>query len=651
MTDFIREVEDKVQFATNHYASRDGDQDAVETVYKADFKTDPDIRDAGLQLVNVPTGQSIVKMYSSYLGVGIDIKTQVLPLDDSDKEQMRCTKLERYLDAVRWASEYEAHSRSYQDFVFYYLFRGWGVFKVLFYPELIDTYNFPIRILARDPHYVYPIFGLTGPLYVVEKYDRYVGDIKRELSALWENKKNKDAVVWKKPALDEYVDTEEIEVVEYWDDKMKGLKVGGTWVWLMPHHYQQKGEAGIIPYSFAFCEKTPIADGKWMGRSVIAPIVDVIKQQAILMSKVTTATELMFYPQILAESPSGQPVIFSSAPGQVQPIPPGSKITVLNPTPNPMHLTTLMAWYDKAISLFGLPDAMWGVQPGQVQAGYAISMLQQGAKTKIGEKAAELEAAISRMHEHVLRLTEIFAPLTKEGFKLHPVEDVRMPRATDSRPHPLTITADDVAGHYRNRVSLTPDLPNDQALQWRVAQMAREPHGTTGLPLASDAYIRSDIVNIPHPDVEAERVLNQYLLTNPTVQEAQARIFIHQWLQDHKKELAKVERAEEKEREKEQKSMEQNMDAQIQAAYEEAMARGEVPPELQPAGPPGAPPGMAPQGPPMGPPGAPPLAGEGSMMGMSPDQLPPSFLGMSPNPPLPEDELAVRLADRQLRGQ
>lgn len=646
MADFKSEVEAKIDFATNHYASRDGDQKAVEEVYKAEFSTDPDMRDAGLALVNVPTGQSIVKMFASYLGIGIDVKTQVLPLDESDKEQMRCTKLERYLAAVRYASEYEAHSRSYQDFVFYFLFRGWGVFKTLFYPEYIDTFNFPIRILARDPHYVYPIFGLTGPLYVVEKYDRYVGDIKRELGALWERKKNKDTIVWKKPNFGEYVDTEEIEVVEYWDSERKGLRVGGEWVWLMPHNYQKEGETGIIPYSFAFCEKTPIADGKWMGRSILAPIADVIKEQAKLMSKVTTATELFFYPQILVETPHGEAFVMGSAPGQVQPIPPGSKVTVLNPTTNQMLLTTLMSWYEKSISLFGLPDAMWGVQPGQVQAGYAISMLQQGAKTKINEKANEIQAAIARAHEHVLRLTEIFAPLTEEGFKLHPVEDVRMP-STD-RPHPLTITDDDVAGHYRNRVTITPDLPNDQALMWRVAQMAREPHGVTQLPLASDAYIRSDIVKLAHPDVEAERVLNQFLSTHPDVREAQARIYVHDWLKQHKKELDKIERAEEKEREKEEKKMEQSMEEMMQKAYEEAVARGEVPPELMPAPP--AQPGMAPQGPPMGP-GVPPMQGEGAMAGMAPTELPPSYMGLSPNPPLPEDELAIRRAEQQMRGR
>lgn len=646
MADFKSEVEAKIDFACNHYASRDGDQKAVEEVYKASFSTDPDIRDAGLTLVNVPTGQSIVKMFASYLGIGIDVKTQVLPLDESDQEQIRCTKLERYLAAVRYASEYEAHSRSYQDFVFYFLFRGWGVFKTLFYNEYIDTYNFPIRILARDPHYVYPIFGLTGPLYVVEKYDRYVLDIKLELKALWERKKDKDAIAWKKPDFGEHMDTDKIEVVEYWDDKFKGLRVGGEWVWLSPHHYQKKGERGIIPYSFAFCEKTPIADGKWMGRSILAPIVDVIKEQAKLMSKVTTATDLFFYPQILVETPHGEAFVMSSAPGQTQPIPPGSKVTVLNLSANQMLLTTLMAWYEKSISLFGLPDAMWGVQPGQVQAGYAISMLQQGAKTKIGEKANEIQAAIARAHEHVLRLTEIFAPLTKEGFKLHPVEDVRMP-STDTRPHPLTITADDVAGHYRNRVTITPDLPNDQALMWRVAQMAREPHGTTGLSLASDAFIREDIVKLAHPDVEAARVLNQYLSTNPQVQEAQAALYTQQWLDDHKKELKALERAQEKERAKEEEKVEQSMEEMMEKAYQEALARGEVPPELQPAPP--MQPGMAPQGAPMGP-GAPPLTGEGAMMGVPPEVVPPSYLGMQPNPQLPPDELAMRAAEQRLRG-
>ena len=640
--EIIAEVEDKVQFARNLYASRDGDQDAVEAVYKAEFSVDTDMKDAGLKLVNVPTAQAICKMYASYLAVGADIQTTVLPRDETDKEQAACTKLERYLEAVRWASEYEAHERAYQNFVFYFLFRGWGVFKVLFYPEYVDTYNFPIRILARDPHYVYPVFGLTGPLYVVENYKRYVGDLKRELQGLWDGKKSKDTVVWKPPDFGEFVDTEKVEVTEYWDNERKGLRVGGEWVWLQPHHYQMKGETGLIPYSFAFCEKTPIADGKWLGRSVIAPIQDVIKQQAILMGKVTTATEIMFYPTIMAETPHGQPIFCSSAPGQWVQIPPGSKITVLNPTPNPLHLTTLMAWYEKSISLFGLPDAMWGVQPGQVQAGYAISMLQAGAKTKLSEKAAEIEAAIGRAQEHVLRLTEIFAPLSEDGFKVYPME---------AGP-PLVITEGDVDGRYRNRVRITPDMPQDQALQYRIAQMAREPHGVTNLPLVSDAFAREEIVKIPHPDIEQQRVLSEFLTTHPQVQEAQAAIFVQQWLDDHKQELKALERAQEKEQKKKEKDMEKQMEAMIQQAYEEAVAQGQVPPELMPAGQPGmAPPGVpTPPGAPGAAPGVPPMTGEGAMAGMPPEALPPSYMGLSPNPPLPDDELAMRLAEQRLRG-
>ena len=624
-------MEDKISFATNLYAERDGDQDSVLEVYKAEFTTDPDIRDSGLTLVNVPTGAAVVKMFASYLGIGLDIATQVLPFDESAKEQALCTKLERYLASVRWASEYESHRRAYSNFVWFYLTRGWGVFKTLFYPEYVDTYQFPIRILDRDPHYVYPVFGDTGPLYVVEKYDRYVGDLHRELDALWDRKKDKEAVVWKPPDFEEYVDTEEVEVTEYWDDELKGLRVAGEWVWLMKHHYNHDDGTGIIPYSFAFCEKSPLPDGKWMGRSVLAPIADVIKQQAVLMSKVTTATELFYYPQILVETPHGESFIMSSAPGEARPIPPGSKVHIINPIPNQMLVNTLMGWYEKAISLFGLPEVMWGIQPGEVQAGYGIAMLQAGAKTKITEKANEIETAIARTHEHVLRLTEIFAPLAEDGFKIHP---------TDKPGPPLVITAEDVAGHYRNRVRITPELPQDQALQWKTAQMAREPHGVTRLPLASDSYIREEILRLRHPDVEATRVLNEFLATHPDVQEVQAQLFIQQWMADHKKEIDKMKKAMEKEQEKQQQDMMKQMEQQVLEAYRQAMEQGQVPPQLMPAG---APPG-APGAPPGMPPGAPPMGGEGSM-GMSPDQLPPSFMGQGPSPVLPQD-MGGRVAER-----
>ena len=614
MVNLLGEVEEKVTFACNLYTERDGDIEDVEAVFKAEFDVDEDVKDLGLSIVNVPTGQAQVKIHKSYLSIGLDIACQVLPQDESEEEEARCTKLEKYLAAVRWESERRAQRRAYSDFVWYFLARGAGVFKTLFYPDLVGSYYFPIRITARDWRYVYPVFGDTGPLFVVEKYERYVGDLKRELHALWGRKRDKEATVWKPPDFGEYLDTDKVEVVEYWDDTLKGLRIAGEWVWLMPHHYQVEGIGGIIPYSFAFCEPTPLADAKWMGRSVIAPLKDIIKQQSILMSKVATATELFYYPQILVETPHGEAFVMSSAPGEVRPVPPGSKVTVLNPVPNQALVTTLMAWYEKAISLFGLPEVMWGVQPGEVQAGYAIAMLQGGAKTKLAEKATEIEAAISRTYEHVLQLTEIFAPLAKGGFRIYPAE---------GGGPPLSVTADDVAGHYRNRVKITPELPQDQLMQWRIAEMARRPHQVTKLPLASDAYIREEILKLKHPDIEAERVLDEFLSSHPEIQEAKARLFVHNWMKEHRAELEKMRREMERMEERERKKAMKDMEAQVIKAYREAVERGEVPPELMPEGA-----------------EMPPEA-----TGLPPEILPPSFEGQGPGP-VPIEEVPERVVER-----
>lgn len=656
MADFREEVEDKIQFAVNLYADRNGDQDNVMEVLQAEFDIDRDIQDSKLTLVNVPTAQAIVKLFQSYLAIGLDIATQVLPHDESDEEQELCTKLEKYLAAVRAASEYDAHRAAYQNFTWWFLARGWGVFKTLFYPEYVDSYYFPIRILDRDPHNVYPLFGDTGPLYVVEKYDRYVGDLKRELDALLDKKREKDVLVWKRPDLKEYADTEQVEVTEYWDEKFKGLRVAGDWVWLRPHLYQIGDQPGIIPYSFAFCEKMPLSDGKWMGRSIIAPIMDIIKQQSVLMSKVATATEIFYYPQILVKTPHGESFVMSSAPGQVRNVPPGSEVQVLNPQPNQMMLDRLMVWLEKSVSLFGLPDVLWGVQPGQVQAGYAITALQAGAKTKISQKAGEIETAVVRTHEHVLRLTEIFAPLAKGGFEIYPVDEVA--KGTRAGP-PLQVTADDVAGHYKTRVKITPDLPQDQLMQWKVAQMAREPSKVTNLPVASDAYVREEIIKLKHPDVEEERLLDEFLSTHPDIQKAKAALFVHQWMRDHKPELEKMVKELEKEAEKERKKVEKEREkerekmetgealdeAMIQRVYQEALAQGLVPPELQPVGAPPSgmpPPGMLPGAPPMGP-GAPPGG-----TGLPPEMMPPSLMGAGPGP-APTEGVDERIVEQMMR--
>ncbi|RLC76415.1 MAG: hypothetical protein DRJ03_28720 [Chloroflexi bacterium] len=601
MANLLSDVDDKITFAINQYTERNSRMDAVEELFKMEFDIEQDVEDQNLELVASPRAQAILKMFQSFLAVGPDLTIQVLPQEESDEEQERCTKLERYLHAVRAASEFETGRSTYANFVFWFLFRGWGVFKTLFFPHFVDTNYFPIRILDRDPYNVYPVFGVTGPLYVVEKYDRYVGDIKRELRGLLAKKRDPEAVIWRMPDLTEYTDTDKVEVVEYWDTTNKGLRIAGQWVWLMPHHYKlDDEEEGIIPYAFAFCEETPLAEAEWLGRSVLDPLDNILRQQCILMSKVATATELFYYPQILVETPHGQSFVMSSAPGQVRPIPPGSKVTVLNPTPNQGLIRELMAWYDRDITLFGLPEAVWGLQPGRVQAGFAIAQLLSGVKTKLAEKANKIEMAMARAHEHVLRLTEIFAATSKKGgFEIYPAGDAAVP---------LLVTPEDVSGHYRNRVKISPDLPTDEALKWRIALMARKRDPQTKLPLVSDAYIREHIVNIKHPDVEEQRALNEFLETRPEIMEARAALFVHEWMKEHKAELEKMRRELEKMEAKERKKAEAEMEKKVLAAYREAVKRGEVPAPLMP-----------------------PEAK------MRPEELPPSFMGLGPQPAPPEE--------------
>jgi len=631
MSNLLSTIENKITFATGLYAARDGDIAEVEEVYKAEYTVDQDAEDLGVTVVNVPTGQSQVKIHRAYLSLGLDVSTQVLKHADTATEEKAVTLLEKYLEAVWYENDSRTGARAYNDFVWYLLVRGAGVFKALFYPEHVGTKRFPIRILARDYRYVYPVFGDTDLLFVVEEYDRYAGDVKRELGALWDKRKDSEAVVWRMPNLSEYADTDEVEVVEYWDDTLKGLRVGGQWVWLTPHHYEVDGE-GFIPYSFAWGEQTPLSDGKWKARSLLGPLKDVIRGQSKLISKLSTAIELFYYPQILVESPQGEAFVMSSAPGQVQPVPPGSKVTILNPTTNQMLVTTLMGWYEAAISLHGLAPVMWGVQPGQVQAGYAISLLQQGAKSKLTEKGQEIERAIAQVDEHVLKLTEVFAPLAEDGFHIYP--------AGKQRSSPLTITDADVGGHHRVRVSVTPQVPTDLALQWRIAGMARQPHPVTNLPVVSDAYIREEVVGLSHPDLEEARVIEEFLATHPEVREVQARMFVHQWMEEHAKEIRKLEKAEAKE----QAAQIEDIEATILQAYQEALAKGEVPPALVPQ--PGVAPGMAAPPGPM-PPGT---AAPPGMPGMPPEMLPPSLEGRGPETAIPDEQtraLLERLAGRR----
>jgi len=130
-----------------------------------------------------------------------------------------------------------------------------------------------------------------------------------------------------------------------------------------------------------------------------------------------------------------------------------------------------------------------------------------------------------------------------------------------------------------------------------------------------------------------------------TCKEAQARLFVHEWMKDHEKELRALERAEEREAQKRMKELQEMVMAEFMAAVE----RGEVPPGLMPtqgamppgAAPPGMPPGM-PQGMPQGVPQQGP--------GLPPETMPPSLMGRGPETATPE-EAPLRATERLVRGQ
>ena len=88
MAKLLEEIEAKITFAVGLYADRDGDIDDVEEVYKAEFDVDEDVKDSGLAIVNLPTGQAQVKIHKAYLSLGIDLSIQVLPHDETPTEEL-----------------------------------------------------------------------------------------------------------------------------------------------------------------------------------------------------------------------------------------------------------------------------------------------------------------------------------------------------------------------------------------------------------------------------------------------------------------------------------------------------------------------------------------------------------------------------------
>lgn len=408
------------------------------------------------------------------------------------------------------------------------------VLQVQYAPSLLDSEYFPIRTIVPDPMTVFEMPAATGLAYVATEETRCVWDIRKEIARRVESGREVEGAAQWKPFGEgrrKYSDEDQVLVSTYWDDKVYAVFVAEENVLPeTPHNY------GLLPFAIAYVEDSPFGEPEWRGQSVLAPIMDALKSEAALLSTLSDASEMFFYPVGIWQTPDGRCGWLTPNAASMTAVPVDAKITWYNPAPNVGILESYKRWLDEEISLYSLPAISFSLDmPSSQNSGFAIAQVLGQVMDKIQDKKQNLELALGQHFGQVLRLTETFASRAEEGkFKVMALPgENRVPRG---RRALIGVGEREIAGHHVVLTQITPMLPTERLSLLQQAAMMRQRDPVSRRPLVDDKTIRELMPEIfEHPDKINERIDDEYWSAQvPEVADWEKEEFMIEWRKDHK---------------------------------------------------------------------------------------------------------------------
>ena len=548
------------RFAKGQYGEALRFSAEVEKLWKADFDVPRDTSDSLTsskpRITRPARARAILEKFLTLLQIRASQEIHVVPKSTGETEQRSCEKLEQWLKGYQRILGMEMKKNVYRDFVYFFLLRGRGCIETRFDVKAIGGDYMPIRTMAHDPNQIYSVWGESGIGWYTKEYTRFSWDIKKEL----ENKNKTHNITLPDDP------NKRVLVVEYWDSNWNALLVDNQLVWVNEHEY------GFVPLCEAHCMGTPIADMRWAYQSVLGPIMDSLKQQYIMASKMATGVDLYYYPKVLVQSPTGQAVILDSGVVGVETqIPPDAKVTVLNPTTNAAVMQQLMSFLRADEQIGGIPEVAFAAEPANLQSGFAVSQVLSQVMDKIYDKKIAIEQALGWDFGHKLQLIEKFGDM--DGLKLSvPVTMSEVGGGGGAKRTTLiSITPDDVDGRIHVEVIIQPEMPQDRMIKAQLASAFRNP-GVDGQPLLDDRSILESVLDIDNHAEVSRRVREQMLpKMSPHIQEMITLASEQQWLNENKT-LVKL-------AEKRKKDIEEEQADKLALEQQSAPQQGGVPPE------------------------------------------------------------------------
>lgn len=441
----------------------------------------------GREQVTLPTAYNTVNLAMRLFAS--EPKIEVPPCHPTEGKDGQANLRERWLRAAWMTADYQQRRSIVSDLVWQSLVRGRHAVEVKWVkeelPEKLKEKRFPILIRTLDPLNVGVREGPLWTEYAFHKYTQKVNQISQRYPTI----KRRDSIKEKIRRNSEL----ELDVVDMWWTGDDGSVWNGV---VVDQEFVKKPvqtDYPFIPIIEGFGDSAPIAGEAYKGISILHPMKDLYYYQCRLASQMGTGLMYYFWPMLIATNEEGREIDdFEVRPGQLLRPPPGTKIDQVAPSPNVPLAQSVLGQVDGAIQQASFPGVLYGQAPGELQAGYGVSLLSDAAKGRVNQVRFNLERTLEQVNMNLLALVEEFGG--DDGVTVWGKNE----RGGDM--YSVTLSEESINGFYENRVTITPAIPADIVQRQTLAIRLNE----SGV--ISKRTVRDKYLDIPLPEDEAVRV-------------------------------------------------------------------------------------------------------------------------------------------------
>jgi len=475
---------------------------------------------AGLDLTVAPTARALATV-TQFVSLADSIPhATVLPKDNTETEDKKTDKLERFLSGVPRAIPYVG-MHPYDQYLHNFAEAGIGYLLLDVDEGRAIEGKFPFVITAPSPESVAFAFNKTQMLCCVIKETQEVGGLYRELKTRYDAAKEIDGKKkWSIPeGLEQDADDDPMRMIEvmylYTCDKQ--------YMWVQDKRvWDRDNWLKVVPLALGLCTPLPSSKPEEYGLGMVYAALKMMNNEEKMMSKAYTGFEFYTFPQATVTYADGTIEVVQAKPGMR--FTDAVKVEYNTPQPNYQSMELLSQQADVAIGRVSLQEQNFGDQAGAA-SGYQVSLLQEAPMRRVDK---QIEYAAKGMADHfVMLLKGVELLATEEAAKVMGItgeEKVQQYLSSFSTVHHppenpdqkararVTLSKQDVVGYTEIEVSLKPELPQDENAKYNRAQLAKE----TGM---SNEGVFRNVLKVANPDQEFAWQREDMLKNDPMWQE------------------------------------------------------------------------------------------------------------------------------------